>query len=98
MFLGVKNLDLNRPLDSVASCDKLMNSGRAESERTQLLSCSIFFRKEVSECSISAPCLVQKIKILNFFSAHAWRLQSRRNKKCIAQFACKSRDESNEPN
>ena len=30
--------------------------------------------------------------------APAWRLKSRRNKKCIATAACKSRDESNEPN
>ena len=44
-----------------------------------------------------APCLVPKIKIPNFFSAPAWRLKSRRNKKRIAIAACKSRDESNEP-
>ena len=31
-------------------------------------------------------------------SAPAWRFKSRRNKKRIAQFACKLRDESNEPN
>jgi len=30
--------------------------------------------------------------------APAWRLKSRRNKKLIATAACKSRDESNEPN
>ena len=30
--------------------------------------------------------------------APAWRLKSRRNKKRIATAACKSRDESNEPN
>ena len=40
-----------------------------------------------------APCLVTEFKILIFFPAS--RIKSRRNKKCIAQFACKSRDESN---
>ena len=31
-------------------------------------------------------------------SAPAWKIKSRRNKKRITQFVCKSRDESNEPN
>ena len=44
------------------------------------------------------PCLVAKFKIPKKFPAPAWRFKSRRNKKHIAQFACKSRDESNEPN
>ena len=46
----------------------------------------------------SSPCLDAKFQILNFFSAAAWRLKSRKNKKRIATAACKSRDESNEPN
>ena len=39
-------------------------------------------------------------KVQNFKknSAPAWRIKSRQNKKYIAQFACKSRDKSNEPN
>jgi len=39
------------------------------------------------------PCLVSKIKIPKKISG-----KSRRNKKRIATAACKSRDESNEPN
>jgi len=39
-----------------------------------------------------------KFKISKIFSASAWRLKSRQNKKRIAQFACKSQDESNELN
>ena len=42
--------------------------------------------------------LVAKFKIPKKNSAPAWKFKYRRNKKRIAQFACKSRDESNEPN
>ena len=55
MFLGVKNLDLNRPLDSVASCDKLMDSGSAESKRTQLFSCRIFSEKRFQNALFLNP-------------------------------------------
>ena len=46
----------------------------------------------------STPCLVTKFKVPKKISAPTWRLKSRRNKKRIAQFACKSRDKANEPN
>ena len=41
---------------------------------------------------------MKKPKFQKKFPASAWRLKSRRNKKRIATAACKSRDESNEPN
>jgi len=46
-----------------------------------------------------SSCLVAKFKIpKKKIPTPAWRIKSRRNKKRIAQFACKSRDESNELN
>jgi len=41
---------------------------------------------------------LQSLKFQKKIPASAWRIKSRRNKKRIAQFACKSRDESNKPN
>ena len=49
-----------------------------------------------------SPCLVTKFKIPNLSHRtgilHAWSIKSRRNKKRIAWFAYKLRDESNEHN
>ena len=48
------------------------------------------------------PCLVVKFKIIKLSHQkrilHAWSIKSRRNKKRIAWFAYKLRDESNEHN
>ena len=48
------------------------------------------------------PCLVVKIKNLNLSHRirilYAWSIKSKQNKKLIIQFACKLRDQSNEPN
>ena len=55
-------------------------------------------KASVPAASTLAPCLVAKFKFQKKIPAPAWRIKSRRNKKHIAQFVCKSRDESNEPN
>ena len=41
---------------------------------------------------------MQNSKFQNYLAAHEWSIKSRQNKKLIPQFACKLRDESNEPN
>ena len=41
---------------------------------------------------------MQNSKFQNYLAAHVWSIKSRQNKKLIALFAYKLRDESNEPN
>ena len=58
-------------------------SRQGSSQHWQLLTCGL-------------GCKVQNFK--KKIPTPVWRIKSRRNKKCIAQFVYKSRDESNEPN
>ena len=46
----------------------------------------------------STPCFCKVQNSKKKFLAPAWKIKSRRNKKRIAQFVYKSRDESNESN
>ena len=52
--------------------------------------------------AVFAPCLVANFKIPKLSHRreilHAWSIKSKQNKKLIIQFACKLRDQSNEPN